>query len=120
MKKILFYFIVLFSPNYFAQVISGTVIDSFNQIGIANAKVLVTNLNSGFTDSTFTNSSGNWSYNFVTGIHDDDVSPSDFSIAQNYPNPFNPSTTIEFNIPKSSNVQILIHDILGQLIDLRE
>ncbi|HAB50764.1 MAG TPA: hypothetical protein DCE80_01065 [Ignavibacteriales bacterium] len=118
MKKI--FLVIILSPNIFAQFISGTVIDSIDQIAVANARISITNLNSGFTDSTFTNSSGNWSYNFVTGIHDDDVSPSDFSIAQNYPNPFNPSTTIEFNIPKSSNVQILIHDILGQLIDLRE
>ncbi len=48
------------------------------------------------------------------------IFPPDFLIAQNYPNPFNPSTTIEFNLPKSGNVQILVHNILGQLIDSRE
>ena len=120
MKKILVHLIILFSPTFFAKVISGTVIDSINQTGIANAKVLVTNITSGSTDSTFTNSLGNWSYNFVTGFGDEDFSPSDFLIAHNYPNPFNPSTTIEFNIPKSGNVQILIHNILGQLIDSHE
>src|SRR3989304_3970112 len=120
MKKILVHLIILFSPTFFAQVISGTVIDSINQIGIANAKVLVTNITSGSTDSTFTNSLGNWSYNFVTGFGDEDFSPSDFLIARNYPNPFNPSTTIEFNLHKSGNTQILIHNILGQLIDSHE
>jgi membrane dipeptidase len=120
MKKILVHLIILLSPTFFAQVISGTVIDSITQIGIANAKVLVTNITSGSTDSTFTNSLGNWSYNFVTGFANEDFSPSDFFIAQNYPNPFNPSTTIEFNIPRSGNVQILIHNILGQLIDSHE
>src|SRR4030067_715596 len=121
MKKILVHLIILFSPSFFAQVISGTVIDSINQTGIANAKILVANLNSGFTDSTFTNSLGNWSYDFTTtALSEDYLIPSDFLIAQNYPNPFNPSTTIEFNIPKSGNVQILIHNILGQLIDSHE
>jgi len=121
MKKILVHLIILFSPTFFAQVISGTVIDSINQIGIANAKVIIINTNSGFTDSTFTNSLGNWSYDFSTTlIGEIDIIPSDFLIAQNYPNPFNPSTTIEFNVPKSGDVQILIHNILGQLIDSHE
>src|SRR3989304_1215374 len=104
MKKILVHLIILFSPTFFAQVISGTVIDSISQTGIANAKILVTNLNTGFTDSVFTNSSGNWSYDFsLTGIGKIGFIPSDFLIARNYPNPFNPSTTIEFNLPKSGN-----------------
>ena len=99
MKKILVHLIILFSPTFFAQVISGTVIDSINQTGIANAKILVTNLNSGFKDSTFTNSLGNWSYDFtITALNEGYLIPSDFLIARNYPNPFNPSTTIEFNL----------------------
>jgi len=121
MKKILVHLIILFSPTFFAQVISGTVIDSINQTGIANAKILVTNLNSGFKDSTFTNSLGNWSYDFtITALNEGYLIPSDFLIARNYPNPFNPSTTIEFNLHKSGNTQILIHNILGQLIDSHE
>jgi len=121
MKKILVHLIILFSPTFFAQVISGTVIDSINQTGIANAKILVTNLNSGFKDSTFTNSLGNWSYDFtITELNEGYLIPSDFLIARNYPNPFNPSTTIEFNLHKSGNTQILIHNILGQLIDSHE
>ncbi len=121
MKKILVHLIILFSPTFFAQVISGTVIDSINQTGIANAKILVTNLNSGFKDSTFTNSLGNWSYDFtITALNEGYLIPSDFLIARNYPNPFNPSTTIEFNLHKSGNTQILIHNMLGQLIDSHE
>jgi Tol biopolymer transport system component len=37
-----------------------------------------------------------------------------FSLSQNYPNPFNPSTAIKFDLPKSSQVQILVYDILGR------
>ena len=42
--------------------------------------------------------------------------PSDFFLSPNYPNPFNPSTTIEFQIPKQSYVQLKVYDILGREI----
>jgi hypothetical protein len=42
--------------------------------------------------------------------------PGSFSLHQNYPNPFNPSTTIEFDIAKSSDVKIIIYDITGKEI----
>jgi hypothetical protein len=37
----------------------------------------------------------------------------EYSLSQNYPNPFNPSTTVEFYLPKESNVKLLIYDVLG-------
>lgn len=40
--------------------------------------------------------------------------PKEFSISQNYPNPFNPSTTINFSLPKASNVVIKVFDVLGR------
>lgn len=39
-----------------------------------------------------------------------------FNVSQNYPNPFNPSTTINFDIPNPSEVQIKIFDSNGQKI----
>ncbi|MFC1786175.1 S8 family serine peptidase [Candidatus Neomarinimicrobiota bacterium] len=37
-------------------------------------------------------------------------------LKQNYPNPFNPNTTIEYELRQSSNVKLVIFDILGREI----
>jgi photosystem II stability/assembly factor-like uncharacterized protein len=37
-----------------------------------------------------------------------------YSLSQNYPNPFNPATKINFSIPKSGLVQIIIYDLMGR------
>lgn len=43
--------------------------------------------------------------------------PSKFSLNQNYPNPFNPTTTIRFDVPKSSFVTLNVYDITGKLVE---
>jgi hypothetical protein len=52
----------------------------------------------------------------VTDVKDIDIIPDDYKLLQNYPNPFNPSTTIEYWIPKLSDVRLDIFNIIGQKV----
>ena len=45
-----------------------------------------------------------------------DVRPEDTILAQNYPNPFNPETWIPYQLSKSTEVSIHIHNIAGHLV----
>lgn len=40
--------------------------------------------------------------------------PVEVELSQNFPNPFNPSTKIQFAIPNSEKVSVIIYDIQGQ------
>ncbi|MEK6570666.1 MAG: hypothetical protein AABZ61_04800, partial [Bacteroidota bacterium] len=44
--------------------------------------------------------------------------PAEYTLSQNYPNPFNPATTIEFGIPTSENVRLVVYNVLGQQVSV--
>ena len=54
--------------------------------------------------------------NSITNIEESDNEILSYSLSQNFPNPFNPITTINYTIPKTSNVSIKLFNILGEEI----
>jgi hypothetical protein len=49
---------------------------------------------------------------------DGDLIPEVFALHQNYPNPFNPITTIQYDLPDQSQVEIIIFDIMGREVKI--
>ncbi|MBT6939668.1 MAG: T9SS type A sorting domain-containing protein, partial [Candidatus Marinimicrobia bacterium] len=39
-----------------------------------------------------------------------------YSLYQNHPNPFNPVTTLRYDLPENSFVNITIYDMIGRLV----
>jgi hypothetical protein len=81
---------------------------------------------------SYTDSVGNWygssgfylltlSYRSIaiTGVATNGSNaPLQCSLAQNYPNPFNPTTTIRYELPKSSMVKLSVYDMLGREVSM--
>lgn len=44
--------------------------------------------------------------------------PGNFELMQNFPNPFNPITNINFSLPASGHVKLVINDILGKEVEV--
>jgi len=42
--------------------------------------------------------------------------PDTFALDGNYPNPFNPTTTIQFDLPESADVEVQIFDMIGRQV----
>ena len=50
------------------------------------------------------------------GISDGAGVPETYAVHQNYPNPFNPTTTLHYDLPEDSYVNIIIYDLMGHSI----
>ena len=45
-----------------------------------------------------------------------EVLPETYALHQNYPNPFNPITTLRYDLPEDSHVNITVYDMLGRVV----
>ena len=45
---------------------------------------------------------------------ENEIIPQQYTLHQNYPNPFNPITTLRYDLPEQSMVNIIIYDIMGR------
>lgn len=99
----------------------------FNRVDTTGCITLTFRTNSVFQDSiTQLNNPANWTFtnptpcirlDHLTGTNgNNNEIPTVFRLYNNYPNPFNPSTSIKYDIPRSTFVQITIYDILGKYI----
>ena len=43
--------------------------------------------------------------------------PKTYNISQNYPNPFNPITTLQYELPEDSFVNVTVYDMLGNVVN---
>ncbi|MBU0473736.1 MAG: membrane dipeptidase [Bacteroidetes bacterium] len=113
-----FLIIFLFLNSINAQTFTGNVRDAVSSKNLQNVLIEITDKDSGTKDTLVTDFYGNWSYT-LTSIENTQP-PNTFNVNQNYPNPFNPSTNITFSIFESEKVNIVIHDILGRVVDKKE
>lgn len=46
--------------------------------------------------------------------------PTEYQLSQNYPNPFNPRTIITYALPRPSDIQLEVYDLLGKRVRVLE
>jgi uncharacterized delta-60 repeat protein len=105
-----------FGLNGIATNSSGISNDVVNSLAIQNDGNIIAAgySSSGLNYSVFSLLRYNGKAQNVVSIQEKTRPPSVFTLEQNYPNPFNPTTTIKFEIPKSSFVNLKVYDILGR------
>jgi hypothetical protein len=58
---------------------------------------------------------GDFEYSGIVEVEVNNI-PQEFSLHQNYPNPFNPETSIKFDLPENSFVNLTVYNSIGEVI----
>ena len=103
----------ILNTNYGVSTYEYAMLMSNNSLALAYIDYIVT-----ATDGEFNvvSDSGKFVLNNVSLSTQIDIKPERFSLHQNYPNPFNPTTTIAYDLPIASIVNITIYDMMGRKI----
>jgi hypothetical protein len=89
----------LFGPSYYYEIYDGVGPDNF-----ITTRSLVGAIIGGTT------------YGTLVDVRPNDLPGSVFILKQNFPNPFNATTTIEFNVPRKSQLTVSVFDLLGRKV----
>ena len=103
----------ILNTNYGVSTYDYAMLMSNNSLALAYIDYIVE-----ATDGEFNvvSDSGKFVLNNVSLSTQIDIKPERFSLHQNYPNPFNPTTTIAYDLPIASIVNITIYDMMGRKI----
>ena len=103
---------------------SGVIHVEFGDYGDANTALPLPELHFSFQNLTDTYEFLRISYSGADGNNQSvsegynlmQTAPSTYRLAQSYPNPFSTSTTIEFDMPVTENIKMVILDIRGRVV----
>jgi hypothetical protein len=115
MKKIIFYFAIVFLTS---------IVYGQSSIEYSNNTSLFVGTGSDVCASTITMNgtlSGDGTFcNSPTDVETEENKniPLEYSLSQNYPNPFNPNTTIKYSIKEKGYVKLVIVDIVGNIVSV--
>ena len=59
-----------------------------------------------------------WIFDVTTDVKEDKKTLMSYKLNQNFPNPFNSQTKINYELPSSAYVELIVYDILGNEIEL--
>ncbi|MBI5727571.1 MAG: choice-of-anchor A family protein, partial [Ignavibacteriales bacterium] len=92
-------------------------VNTWRTLGLDGAGISAVHVNS--VSGTILVSAKNGSIyakNGTLGAKGNETVPATFALSQNYPNPFNPATKINFTMPGSGHVSLVVYNILGQQV----